>query len=97
MGSLSSMNKSVKYPFCIIDVFTKCASVKSLKDKKSKTVLNAFIKIVSESNQKLNKLWVDQRKEFYSKLMQEWLKNNVILMYSTHKGKSVIKSIENDS
>ena len=29
--------------------------------------------------------------------MQEWLKNNVILMYSTHEGKSVIKSIENDS
>ena len=32
---------------------------KSLKDKKVKTVLNAFIKIVNESNYKPNKLWAD--------------------------------------
>ena len=29
-----------------------------------KTVLNAFIKIVNESNRKPNKLWVDQGKKF---------------------------------
>ena len=45
-----------------MDVFTKYAWVKSLKDKKDKTILNAFIKIVSESNRKPNKLWVDQGK-----------------------------------
>ena len=27
-------------------------------------------------------LWVDQGREFYNKLMQEWLDNNDILMYS---------------
>ena len=62
-----------------------------MKDKKGKTVLNAFIEIINESNPKPNKLWVDQEREFYNKLMQEWLNNNVILMYSTHnEGKSVI-------
>ena len=45
-----------------MDVFTKYAWVKSLKDKKDKTILNAFIKIVNESNRKPNKLWVDQGK-----------------------------------
>ena len=35
----------------MIDVFTKYAWVKPLKDKKSKTVFNGFIKIVNESNQ----------------------------------------------
>ena len=31
------------------------------------------------------------RREIYKKLMQEWLDNNNILMYSTHnEGKSVI-------
>ena len=36
-------------------------------------------------------LWVDQGREFYNKLMQEWLNNNDILIYSTYnKGKSVI-------
>ena len=65
--------------------------VKSLKDKKGKTVLNAFIEIINESNRKPDNLWVDQRKGFYNKLMQEWLDDNDILMYSTHnKGKSVI-------
>ena len=91
MGSLSSKNKNVKYLLCVIDVFTKYAWVKPLKDKKGKTVLNAFMEIVNESNRKPNKLWVDQGREFYNKLMQEWLDNNDILMYSTHnEGNSVI-------
>ena len=91
MGSLSSKNKNVKYLLCAIDVFIKYVWVKALKDKKDKTVVNAFIEIVNETNCKPNKLWVDQRREFYNKLMQEWLEINDILMYSTHKeGKSVI-------
>ena len=91
MESLSSKNKEVKYLLCVIDVFTKYAWVKPLKDKKDKTVLNAFMEIVNESNGKSNKLWVDQGREFCNKLMEEWLDNNDILMYSTHnEGKSVI-------
>ena len=50
MESLSSKNKNVKYSLCLIGVLTKYAWVKPLKDKKDKTVLNAFIEIVSESN-----------------------------------------------
>ena len=50
-------------------VFSKYAWVKTLKDKKSETVLNAFIKIVNESNRKPNTLWVDQEKEFYNSFM----------------------------
>ena len=71
-----------------MDIFTKYAWVKLLKDK---IFLNAFIEMVNESNRKPNKLWVDQGREFYNKLTQEWLDNNDILMYSTHnKSKSVI-------
>ena len=59
--------------------------------QKGKTVLNGFIEIVNESNHKPNKLWVDQGREFYNKLIQEWLDINDVLMYSTHnEGKSVI-------
>ena len=61
MGSLSSKNRNFKYLLCVIDVFTKSAWIKPFRDKKkSKTVLNAVINIVSESNRKPNKLWVDQ-------------------------------------
>ena len=56
MQSLSSKNKNVKYLLCVIGVFTKYKGVKPLKDKESKTVLNAFIKIVNESNCKPSKL-----------------------------------------
>ena len=61
----------------------------SLKNKNIKYLLcaidvftNAFIEIVHKSNRKPNKLWVDQGREFCNKLMQEWLDNNYILMYS---------------
>ena len=91
MGSLSSKNKNVKCLLCVIVVLTKYAWVKILKDKQGKTVYKAFIRMVNESNRKPNKLWVDQRREFYNKLMQEQLDNNDVLMCSTHnKGKLVI-------
>ena len=64
MESLSSMNKNVKYLLCVIDVFTKYAWVKPIKDKKGKTVLNTFIEIVNKSNRKPNNLWVNQGREF---------------------------------
>ena len=53
---LPSFNRYVKYLLWIIDVFTKYAWVKPMKDKKPKTVLHRFIKIVNESNRKPNKL-----------------------------------------
>ena len=57
----------------------------------NKAILNAFIEIVNESNRKPNKSWVDQGRKFYNKLMQKWLDNNNISMYSRHnEGKSVI-------
>ena len=68
----------------MIDVFTKYAWIKPLKDKKAKTDLNIFIKVVSESNRTPYQLWVDQGREFYNSLMQKWWDNNDILIYSNH-------------
>ena len=71
--------------------FTRYAWVKHLKDKRGKTVLNAFIEIANECNRKPNKLCVDQGREFSDKLMQKWLDNNNVLMNSAYdQGKSVI-------
>ena len=69
MESLSSKIKNVRYLLRAIDFSTKHAWVKSLKDKKVKPVLNAFIEILNESSLQPNKLLVDQGREFY-KLMQ---------------------------
>ena len=90
MKSLSYTNKNVKYLLCVTDVSTKYAWAKPLKDKKGKRILSAFIEIVDKSNCKPNKSWVDQGREFtkmqewLNKLMQEWLNNNDLLIYSTH-------------
>ena len=59
-----SNNKNVKHLLCAIDVFTKHAWIKHLEVKIGKTVINAFIKIVNESNCKQNELWVDQGRHF---------------------------------
>ena len=48
----------------MIDVFTKNSWVKPLKDKKDKTVVNAFIEIVSKSNRKPNILWLIKEENF---------------------------------
>ena len=49
------------------------------------------MEIVNESNHKPTKLWVLQGREFYKKLVQEWLDSSNILVYSKHnEGKSVI-------
>ena len=60
MESLSSKKKNVEYLLCVINVFTKHAWVKPLKDKKRKTILNVFIERVIYCNRKPNKLWIDQ-------------------------------------
>ena len=45
MGSLSSKNRNVKYLLCVIDVFTKYAWVKRLKDKKK---VKQFLMLISK-------------------------------------------------
>ena len=46
------------------------------------------IKVNEWSEGKQNKLCVDRGKEFYNSLMQKWLDDNVISMYSTLNEKS---------
>ena len=91
MQSLSRKNKGIKYLLCAIDLYSKYAFVISLKDKKGISIVNAFNKIIKQSNRKPNKMWVDQGGEFYNNVFEKWLSDNDINMYSTyHEGKSVV-------
>ena len=55
------------------------------------TITNAFQSILDKSKRKPNKIWVDQGSEFYNNVFKKWLKDNYIIMYSTHnEGKSVL-------
>ena len=60
MQSLSKKNKGIKYLLCAIDLFSKYAFAVSLKDEKEISIVNAFDKIIKQSNKKPNKIWVDQ-------------------------------------
>ena len=91
MQSLSKYNKGIKYLLCVIDLFGKYAWVIPIKDKKGTRIVNAFKKILSDSNRKRNKIWVDQGSESYSKSFKDFLKINSIEMYWTYyEGKSVV-------
>ena len=91
MQSLSRKNKGIKYLLCAIDLFSKYAFVVPSKDKKGISIVNAFDKIIKQSNRKPNKIWVDQGSEFYNRDFKKWLSDNNIIMYSTdNEGKSVV-------
>ena len=91
MQSLSRKNKGIKYLLCVIDLYSKYAFVIPLKDKKGISIVNAFNKIIKQSNKKPNKIWVDQGGEFYNNVFEKWLSDNDINMYSTYnEGKSVV-------
>ena len=91
MQSLSRKNKGIKYLLCVIDLYSKYAFVIPLKDKKGISIVNAFNKIIKQSNRKPNKIWVDQGGEFYNNVFEKWLSDNDINMYSTYnEGKSVV-------
>ena len=69
---LSKYNKGDKFLLCVIDVYTKYASVVSLKDKKGISIVNVFQKIINDSKRRPNKIWVDRGSEFYNNSFKKW-------------------------
>ena len=91
MQSLSKYNKGIKYLLCAINLFSKYAWDIPLKDKKGTSIVNAFKKILNDSNRKPNKTWVDQGSEFYNNSFKDFLNINNTEMYSTYnEPKSVV-------
>ena len=93
MQLLSKYNKGIRFLLCVIDIFSKYAWVVPLKDKKGISIVTAFQNILKQSNSKRkpNKMWVDKGPEFYNAYFKKWLRDNDIIMYSTHnEGKSVV-------
>ena len=100
MQLLSKYNKGIRFLLCVIDIFSKYVP---LKDKKGISIVKAFQIILKQSHSrqrakgtsakhlKPNKIWVDKGSEFYDAYFKKWLRDNDIVMYSTHnEGKSVV-------
>ena len=91
MQLIRTFNKGIRFLLCVIDSFSKYAWVVSLKDKKRVSTVDAFQKILKESNIKPNKTWVDKGSKLYKNCFKKWLKDNDIEMYSIHnEGNSVV-------
>ena len=71
MQLLSRKNKGIKYLLCAIDLYSKYAFVILLKNKKGISIVNAFKKIIKQSNRKPNKIWVDQGGELYNNVFEK--------------------------
>ena len=91
MQLLSKYNKGIRFLLCVTDIFSKYAWVVPIKDKKGISIVKAFQSILKQSNRKPNKIWVDKGSEFYNAYLKKLLRDNDIVMYSTHnEGKSVV-------
>ena len=92
MQLLSKYNTGIRFLLCVIDIFSKYAWVVPLKDKKGISIVKAFQSILKQSNsRKPNKIWVEKSSEFFNAYFKKWLRDNDIVIYSTHnEGKSVV-------
>ena len=66
MQLISKFNKGFRFSLCVIDIFSKYAWVVPLKDKKGISIVNAFQKILKESDRKPNEIWDDKGSEIYN-------------------------------
>ena len=91
MQWINKFERGFRFLLYAIDIFSKYAWVVPLKDKKGVSIVDAFQKILDDSNRKPNKIWVDKGSEFYDNSFKKWLKDNDIGVYSIHnEGKSVV-------
>ena len=72
MQLLSKFNIGFRFLLRVIDIFSKYAWVVPLKDKKDISIVNAFQKILKESDRKPNKIWLDKGNEFYNCSFKKW-------------------------
>ena len=86
---ISKFNKGFRFLLSVIDIFSKYAWVIPLKDRKGISIVNAFQKILKESDRS-NKIWVDKESEFYNNSFKKWLKDNIEMFSIHNEGKSVV-------
>ena len=54
MQLINNFNKRFRFLLCVIDIFSKYTLVVPLQDKKGVSIVNAFQKILDDSNRKPN-------------------------------------------
>ena len=82
MAQYSKINKSYKYIFTNIDVFSKIAYAYPIKSKKIQDIKACFQKIFKNNKPKF--IWSNKEPSFFSKEMQQFFKDNNVKIYHTN-------------
>ena len=64
MQLISKFNQGFRLLLCFIDTFSKYAWVVPLKYKKAVSIVDAFQKMLDDSNRKPNKIWLIKELNF---------------------------------
>jgi len=83
--SLAKYNRGIRYLLTVVDVLSKFAWVRPLKDKTGAKVVEALEDVVSQGRQP-NRLQTDKGKEFYNRSLAKWTKDRGIRHFSTQGG-----------
>jgi transposase InsO family protein len=84
LGSIQAENRGFRYILTVIDVLSRYAFAKPIRDKQSKTVVSAFKHILKHSGRAPLKLHSDFGKEFYGYQFKRFLRERKIIHYSTY-------------
>lgn len=79
----ATRNKSMKYILTVINIFSKKAFARALKNKTGPEVTKAMESILDSMRHPIHNLHVDNGKEFYNASMKSMLRERNINMYST--------------
>lgn len=83
LSRLRRLNKGVCFLLTVIDVFSKVAHVRALKNKTGGALVSAFQDILEHSPQTPRRLQTDKGSEFMNKLFQQFLKTKGIVFFTS--------------
>ena len=85
------VNKNYTFIFVLVDVFSKYAWARPLKNKEGISVARALEDIFNSSQRYPYRLWTDRGTEFYNRNVENTLKRHKVQLYSTfNEPKSMI-------
>ena len=81
MQLISRFNKGFRFLLCVIDIYSKCACVIPLKDRKGTTIINAFYKALNEKKNAHQIKYILQyiNKIIFGECIQCTMKENLFL------------------
>lgn len=85
-------NDGFKYILTIIDVFSRFAFSKALRDKKAKTVSNALEEIFLQDHRVPKLIQSDAGKEFFNKIFSSLMEKYKIKHFSSYSNTKVINT-----